>query len=107
MVIVNWCGHAQEFGPWPKADGYWTRLPVIDADGEEGNGGGPGEPGLQCHWMTSSARPSSDGGMVRPRAFAVLRLNESVNRVGRSIGISLGGVPARILTAIVPAWAYI
>src|SRR5206468_5006521 len=36
------------------------------------------------YWITSSARPCSDGGMVRPKAFAVLRLNESVNRVGRS-----------------------
>ena len=28
------------------------------------------------HWMTSSARASSDGGMVNPSALAVLRLNE-------------------------------
>jgi putative ABC transport system substrate-binding protein len=26
------------------------------------------------HWMTSSARPSTDGGIVRPRVLAVLRL---------------------------------
>jgi hypothetical protein len=55
------------------------------------------------HWITSSARSKSDGGIVRPRALAVLRLSESVKRVGRSIGISAGGVRARILTAIVPA----
>ena len=22
MVVVNWCGHGQEFVPWPEADGY-------------------------------------------------------------------------------------
>jgi hypothetical protein len=28
------------------------------------------------YWMTSSARPSSDGGIVRPRAFMVRSLAE-------------------------------
>lgn len=23
VKIVNWCGHAQDFVPWPQADGYW------------------------------------------------------------------------------------
>jgi hypothetical protein len=31
MVIVNWCGHGQEFVPWPEADGYWTLVPVVEA----------------------------------------------------------------------------
>jgi hypothetical protein len=29
------------------------------------------------HWMISSARPSSDGGIVKPKALAVLRLMTS------------------------------
>jgi len=31
MVVVNWCGHGQEFVPWPDEDGYWTLLPVVEA----------------------------------------------------------------------------
>jgi hypothetical protein len=29
MFIVNWCGHGQQFVPWPEKDGYWTLVPVI------------------------------------------------------------------------------
>ena len=29
MLVVNWCGHGQEFIPWPEADGYWTLVPVV------------------------------------------------------------------------------
>ena len=38
--------------------------------------------------ITSSARASSDGGTVRPNAFAVLRLITSSNFVGCSMGKS-------------------
>jgi len=24
MLVVNWCGHAQNCVAWPEADGYWT-----------------------------------------------------------------------------------
>src|SRR5690348_3799162 len=47
--------------------------------------------------ITSSARARSDGGMVRPRAMAVLRLTRS-KRVGFSTGISPGFAPRRILS---------
>ncbi len=47
---------------------------------------------------TWSARPSSDGGIVRPRALAVLRLMTSSNFVGCSTGRSPGFVPLRILS---------
>ena len=57
--------------------------------------------------ITWSARSSNVCGIVSPRALAVLRLKANVKRVGRSTGISVGGVPLRILTASVPAWAYI
>src|SRR5215471_7610418 len=43
--------------------------------------------------MTRSARSSSDGGIVRPRAFAVLRLIASSNFVGCSMGKSAGRAP--------------
>src|SRR5215471_16084270 len=46
--------------------------------------------------ITSSARASSVGGTVRPRARAVLRLIDSSIRVGCSIGRSLGFVPSSI-----------
>ena len=31
MVVVNWCGHGQEFVPWPETDGYWVLVPVVEA----------------------------------------------------------------------------
>src|SRR5207247_4484488 len=47
------------------------------------------------HWITSSARCSSDGGMVSPSALAVLRLITSSNLVGCSTGRSAGLTPFR------------
>src|SRR6266481_4644370 len=55
------------------------------------------------HWITSSARPSSDGGIVRPRALAVLRLMTSSNFVGCSMGRSPGFAPLRIMSTYVAA----
>jgi hypothetical protein len=43
--------------------------------------------------MTSSARSSTDCGMVRPSVFAVLRLTTSSNLVGCSTGSSAGLAP--------------
>jgi hypothetical protein len=31
MVVVNWCGHPQEFVPRPEKDGYWVLVPVVEA----------------------------------------------------------------------------
>jgi hypothetical protein len=28
-MVVEWCGHAQEYVPWPEADGYWRMVPVF------------------------------------------------------------------------------
>src|SRR5262249_9150378 len=50
------------------------------------------------HCMTSSARASRDGGIVSPRALAVLRLITSSNLVGCSTGRSPGLAPFRILS---------
>src|SRR5206468_4227925 len=52
------------------------------------------------HSISSSARRSSDGGIVRPRALAVLRLITSSNLVGCSTGRSPGLAPLRILSTI-------
>ena len=56
---------------------------------------------MQCskgtrYSISSSARTRSVSGIVRPIAFAVLRLITSSNLVGRWIGSSPGFAPARI-----------
>ena len=55
------------------------------------------------YWMISSARPNTDCGIVRPRAFAVFRLITSSNLVGCSTGRSAGFVPLRILSMYLAA----
>jgi transcriptional regulator with XRE-family HTH domain len=57
----------------------------------------------EVHRITSSARSSSDGGIVRPRALAVFRLITSSNRVGCSIGNSAGVAPRRMRSTKVAA----
>ena len=52
----------------------------------------------QAYSMTRSARTSTDGGIVRPSAFAVLRLIANSNFVGCSTGRSAGLAPLRILS---------
>jgi hypothetical protein len=51
---------------------------------------------LVFYWITSSARASTDGGIVRPSVFAVLRLITNSNLVGCSTGRSAGLAPLRI-----------
>ena len=58
------------------------------------------------YWITSSARPSSDGGIVRPRALAVLRLIISVKVVGCPMGKSSGLTPFRMRSTYVAACRY-
>jgi hypothetical protein len=29
MVVVNYCGHGQEFIPWPEPGGLWVLVPVV------------------------------------------------------------------------------
>src|SRR5262245_17819109 len=57
--------------------------------------------GWSHYWITSSARSSSDGGIVRPSALAVLRLMTSSNLVGCSTGRSAGLAPFRIWSTYV------
>jgi len=71
---------------------------------EHGGQGGPqaAATGVEFLWsghsMIWSARCSSDGGIVRPIALAVLRLMTSSNLVGCSTGRSAGLAPLRILS---------
>jgi len=65
--------------------------------GEEAEGANDERPSLY-HSITSSALCRSDGGIVRPRAFAVLRLITNSNFVGCSIGRSPGFAPLKILS---------
>src|SRR5262249_49329141 len=58
-----------------------------DRRGEEAEGA-RNERSPVYHSITSSARASTDGGMVRPRALAVLRLITSSNLVGSWTGRS-------------------
>ena len=48
------------------------------------------------HSITSSARPSSESGTIRPRALATLRLITSSNLVGNCTGRSAGLAPFSI-----------
>jgi hypothetical protein len=81
----------------------WDPAPRLPLGGERRREEAAGHSVEECapvhYWITSSARASSDGGMVSPSAFAVLRLMTSSNRVGRSTGKSAGLVPFKILPA--------
>ena len=62
---------------------------------------GEDEAAVECasihYWITSSARSSSNCGIVMPSAFAVFRLITSSNLVGCSTGRSAGLAPFNIL----------
>ncbi len=57
--------------------------------------------------ITSSARPSTAGGIVRPRALAVLRLITNSNFVDCSTGMSAGLAPLRMRSTKDAACRYI
>jgi hypothetical protein len=71
---------SQSVTPYPPA--------ALDRErrGEDATDDNSNERSLIHHSITSSARCRSDGGIVRPRAFAVLRLMTSSNLVGCSMG---------------------
>src|SRR5262249_19248062 len=96
--------HSWRSSAWPTAEeeayaGHLRgRLPLSGERRDE-EGGGARDEGSPIHyWITSSARASTEGGMVRPSAFAVLRLITSSNLVGCSTGRSAGLAPFRILS---------
>ena len=74
-------------------------VPVLamSAAHKEAEGEADGER-QRCHWSTSFAWNKMVGGMVRPRALAVLRLMTRSNVVGCSTGRSAGLAPFRILS---------
>src|SRR5262249_51888770 len=93
---------------------YW-RIPAITAGSRPGglaeaerrqhgeeDAAALGE-GMGGHSITSSARASTEGGIVRPRAFAVFMLITSSNLVGCSTGRSAGLAPLRILSTYTAA----
>jgi hypothetical protein len=51
---------------------------------------------IALHSSTTSARNKNESGILRPMAFAVLRLIVSSNFVGCSMGMSFGCLPCRI-----------
>jgi hypothetical protein len=53
---------------------------------------------LGFHSKTLSARESTEGGIVRPSAFAVFKLMTNSNLVGCCIGKSAGFAPFKILS---------
>src|SRR5258707_7284485 len=61
---------------------------------------------LHLYSIIRSARSRNDSGMVRPSAFAVLRLIVSLNLVGNTTGRSPGFSPFRIRPTSIPACRY-
>jgi hypothetical protein len=61
---------------------------LLCLDGDRRSEKIPGKTGNECasrdHWISSSARASSDGGIVRPNAFAAFMLMTSSKVVGCS-----------------------
>jgi hypothetical protein len=48
--MVNWCGHGQEYQPWPQADGYWLLVPVLGRNSvERGVNEGASVPNSSAH----------------------------------------------------------
>ena len=84
FVVIESSRSANEAGRQAFEEARRRRLGTPDAKGR--------------HWITSSARPSSDRGIVRPSAWAVFRLITSSNVVGCSTGRSAGFAPLRILS---------
>jgi hypothetical protein len=62
--------------------------------------------GVAAQRITSSAWKRREGGMVRPRAWAVFRLITNLTCVGCSTGRSAGLVPRRTLATSVAARRY-
>src|SRR5262245_32468488 len=84
--------------------GYFSSLRLGgERRGDETEGKSAHERPPVHYWITSSARSSSGGGMVRPSALAVLRLMMNSNLLGCSTGRSAGFTPLRILPTNVAA----
>src|SRR5262249_54511257 len=95
--IDNIC-EAGSRGASEKSD-YWHR-PLLRTHRERprGRAAEQRDERAALHSITSSARASRVGGMVRRSALAVSRLTMKSNLVGCSTGMSAGLVPRRILS---------
>jgi hypothetical protein len=82
----------------PETDRPATPEWVVHDDSPE-----PVQVGPHSYSITSSARASTAGGIVRPSALAVLRLITNSNLVGCSMGRSPGLAPLRILSTYLAA----
>src|SRR5262249_59128188 len=82
-------------GVAPRVDEVQLACTVADQYG--GEGGAEAATGVEFLWsahsMSGSACSSTEDGIVRPRALAVLRLITSANLVGCSTGRSAGFAP--------------
>ena len=96
-----WCAVVQKTDP-----GDLPRLLPLGGErrGEEAASQSPEERAPVHHSMTWSARCRSDGGIVRPRALAVLRLMTNSNFIGCSTGRSTGFAPFKILSMYRATW---
>src|SRR5258705_411171 len=88
---------AQQCG-WPPSGRGWSACPGPRwAWSRSPSGGvGPRAPDLPAYCTTSSARSSSEGGMVNPSVAAVLRLTARTYVVGCCAGRSDGLAPLRM-----------
>src|SRR5262249_60191825 len=83
----------------PPLDDTGVHRRLVGIQGSRGRQRAEKRRGPGCgHSMTRSARSSRDGGIVKPRAFAVLRLMITSNFVGCSMGRSAGLAPFKILS---------
>src|SRR4030095_11712804 len=87
----------------PRSGALVDRLPRVVGHEHGGEGGTEAAAaGVQFLWsghsMISSPRANSEGGIVRPRAFAVLRFMTSWYLEACSTGRSAGLAPLRILS---------
>ena len=104
QVFEEWAKSVRLRRTWVKRKEAEPRsFPRLLRQGRERRGERTGQRGQQeaaavHHSMTSSARASSDGGIVRPRALAVLRLMISSYLDACSMGSSAGLAPLRILS---------
>src|SRR5262249_25977171 len=84
-------------GWWTFAGGSTTLHACLSTRRDKRNDAGALDANDRSHGsMMWSARPSTDCGIVKPRAFAVLRLITSSNFVGCSTGRSAGLAPLRM-----------
>src|SRR5262249_10905759 len=86
-----------------KSDHRHRRLLRARREGPRGQAAEQHHELASLHSITSSARPSSVGAMLIPRALAVVRLMMRSNLVGCSTGMSAGFAPRKILSTNSPA----